>query len=168
MGTYRATDRARSELARLAAARLDNDGFRTEAAAILQYAIGFDGWCWMLTDPASRLPTRDIGENMIIDQDIRRFVRGHPEAWDGAGDRSAGQPVTVLSAMTGGDLAQDPKWREAFGPAGVGDHLRVRLMAGGTSWARLFIHRDSCGKFFSSDDSRLIAAVAPMLAARLR
>jgi DNA-binding CsgD family transcriptional regulator len=162
------TDRARNELARLTGARLDNDGFRWEAATILQRAIGFDGWCWMLTDPASRLPTRDIGENTVIDQDIRRFVRGHPEAWDPSRDPSAGQPVTVLSAVTGGDLAQDPKWREAFGPAGVGDHLRVRLTAGETSWARLFIHRDSCGKFFSTGDAGLFAAVAPMLAARIR
>lgn len=168
MGTKSAKDRARSELARLAAVRLDNDTFRQEAAAVLRRAIGFDGWCWMLTDPASRMPTRDIGENVIVDRAIRSFGRRHPEAWAVPRDQPAGQPVMVLSAMTGGDLAQDPAWREVFGPAGVGDHLSAPLMADGTCWAQLHIHRDSCGKFFSADDAGLIAAVAPMLAARIR
>ena len=76
-----AKDRARSDLARLAAARLDNDGSRWEAAAVLRRAIGFDGWCWMLADPGSRLPTRDLGENVIVNHAIRRFGRRHPEAW---------------------------------------------------------------------------------------
>ena len=168
MGTDSARQRARSDLSRLAAARLDNDGFRWEAAGILRRAIGFDGWCWLLTDPGSRLPTRDLGENMLVDQAIRSFVRRHPEAWDGPWDQSAGQPVTVISAVTGGDLARDPAWRETFGPAGVGDHLSAPLMADGTCWAQLHIQRDSCGEFFSADDAELIAGVAPMLAARIR
>jgi hypothetical protein len=81
MGTSRAKERARSELARLAAARLDNDGFRWEAAAILRRAIEFDGWCWQLTDPP-RLPTRNIGENGVTGQDIALFgcAPRHPRA----------------------------------------------------------------------------------------
>jgi DNA-binding CsgD family transcriptional regulator len=170
MGANRAKERAHSELARLAAARLDNDGFRWEAAAILRRAIGFDGWCWQLTDPAARLPTRNIGENRVTGQDIRLFgcFRRHPQAWDASRDWRAGQPVTVLSAVTGGDLAQDPAWREIFGPAGVGDYLNTPLMADGTCWAKLHVYREGCDKFFSTGDAELIAAVAPMLATRLR
>lgn len=168
MGTNSSKDRVRSELARLAAARLDNDGFRREAAAILRRAIGFDGWCWMLTDPGSRLPTRDLGENMIVDQAIRRFSLRHPDAWDGPQDRSAPRPVIVMSAVTGGHLARDLAWREMFGPAGVGDHMSAPLVADGMCWAQLHIHRDSSGEFFSADDAELIAGVAPMLAARIR
>jgi DNA-binding CsgD family transcriptional regulator len=168
MGTNRAKDRARSELARLAAAHRDNDAFRWEAAAILRQVIGFDGWCWMLTDPWTGLPSRDVGENVIVDQAIRGFVRRHPDAWGGPWDPSRQQPVTVTSAVTGRDFARDLAWRETFGPAGVGDHLSALLIADGTCWARLHIHRDSSGEFFSADDAEFVAGVAPMLAARIR
>ena len=166
MGTNGAKDRVSSELARLVADQLDDDEFRWEAAAVLRRAIGFDGWHWILTDPGSQLPTRDIGENMIP---IRSYGRRHPEAaWDSSEDRSARQPVTVLSAVTGGDLARYQPWRETFGPAGVGDYLEAPLTADGTCWAQLRFWRDSCGKFFSANDADLTAAVAPMLAARIR
>jgi DNA-binding CsgD family transcriptional regulator len=168
MGTNGVKDRARSELARLAAARCDNDAFRWEAASILRHAIGFDGWCWMLADPWTGLPTRDVGENVIIDRAIRCFVRRHPDAWGGCWDPSRQQAVTVTSAVTGRDLARDLAWRETFGPAGVGDHLSAWLVVDRTCWARLHIHRDSSGEFFSADDAEFVAGVAPMLAARIR
>jgi DNA-binding CsgD family transcriptional regulator len=162
-----ARDRARADLARLAAARLDNDGFRWEAAATLRRAIGFDGWCWLLADPGARLPTRDLGENMMGGQSIRRFSRRHPEASAIPWERSA-RPVAVTSAMTGGDLARDPAWRQTFGPAGIGDYLSVPLMADGTCWAQLHLHRDSSAGFFSSEDAGFVAEMAPILATRLR
>jgi DNA-binding CsgD family transcriptional regulator len=167
MSANSAKDRARRDLARLAAARLDNDGFRWEAAAILRRAIGFDGWCWLLADPGARLPTRDLGENVIAAQFIRRFSRRHPEAWAVPWERSA-RPVAVTSAVTGGDLARDSAWRQTFGPAGVGDYMSAPLMADGTCWAQLHLHRDSSGGFFSADDAGFVAEVAPMLATRLR
>jgi DNA-binding CsgD family transcriptional regulator len=167
MGTNSARDRARADLARLAAARLDNDGFRWEAAAVLRRAVGFDGWCWLLADPGARLATRGLGENVVVHQFIRRFSRRHPEASALPWERSA-RPVAVTSAVTGGDLARDPAWRDTFGPAGVGDYLSVPLMADGTCWAQLHLHRDSSAGFFSSDDAGFVAEVAPLLATRLR
>ena len=167
MAANSAKDRVRADLARLAAARLDNDGFRWEAATILRRVIGFDGWCWLLADPGARLPTRDVGENAVAGQSVRRFSRHHPEAGAVPWQRSA-RPVTVTSAVTGGDLARDPAWRETFGPAGVGDYLSAALMADGTCWAQLHLHRDSSAPFFSADDAEFVAWVAPMLAARLR
>jgi DNA-binding CsgD family transcriptional regulator len=167
MGPNSARDRARADLARLAAARLDNDGFRWEAAATLRRAVGFDGWCWLLADPGARLPTRDLGENMMAGQSIRRFSRRHPEASAIPWERSA-RPVAVTSAVTGGDLARDPAWRQTFGPAGIGDCLSVPLMADGTCWAQLHLHRDSSAGFFSSDDAGFVAEMAPILATRLR
>jgi DNA-binding CsgD family transcriptional regulator len=167
MGTNTATDRARADLARLTEARLDNDGFRWEAAAVLRRAVGFDGWCWLLTDPGARLPTRDLGENVVGGQSVRRFSQRHPEASALAWQRSAG-PVIVTSAVTGGDLARDPLWRETFGPAGVGDYLGAPLIAGGTCWGQLHLHRDGSEGFFSAADAGFLAEVAPLLAARLR
>ena len=167
MAANSATDRARTDLARLAAARLDNDGFRWEAAATLRRVIGFDGWCWVLADPGARLPTRDLGDNAMAGQSIRRFSRRHPDAWAVPWRRSA-RPVAVTSAVTGGDLARDPVWRETFGPAGVGDYMSASLIADGTCWAQLHLHRDSSAGFFGANDAGFLAEVAPMLAARLR
>jgi len=167
MGASSVRDRARTDLAQLAAARLDNDAFRWEAAAILRRVIGFESWCWLLADPGARLPTRDLGENSVVDQFIRGFSQRHPEAWAVSGEKSAG-PVFVSSAVTGGDLAKDPAWRDAFGPAGDGDYMSARLVADGTDWAQLHLHRDSASPFFTEDDAEFVAAVAPMLAIRLR
>lgn len=167
MATSSAKNRARADITRLAAARLDNDAFRWEAAAIVRRVIGFDGWCWLLADPGARLPTRDLGENVLAGQSVRGFSRRHAEAWAVPWQRSA-RPVAVTSAVTGGDLARDAAWRETLGPAGVGDYLSVPLMADGTCWAQLHLHRDSSAEFFSADDEQFVAELAPMLAARLR
>jgi DNA-binding CsgD family transcriptional regulator len=167
MGANTTKDRARADLARLAAARLDNDGFRWEAASILRRAIGFDGWCWLLTDPGVRLPTRDLGENAIGGQSIRDFARRHPERGGTPWQRTNG-PVTVTSTLTDGDLAVDPAWRETLGPAGVGDYMSADLVADGTCWAQLHLHRVAAGGFFSADDAGFLAEVAPMLGRRLR
>ena len=57
-------------------------------------------------------------------------------------------PAQVLgaAAVTGGDLARDLAWRDTFGPAGVGDYLSVPLMADGTCWAQLHLHRDGAAR----------------------
>ena len=165
MATNSAADKVRSELARLAAARMNDDEFRWEAAAVLRRAVGFDGWCMLLTDPGARLPTRDIGE--VVDLGIRRLARRLPGMFMG-GRGPARRPVVVTSEATGGDLAADPLWREVFGPAGIGDHLSAPLLADGTCWGQLHIYRDSSGAHFGKDDAELVAAVTPLLAARLR
>jgi DNA-binding CsgD family transcriptional regulator len=164
---YSLRDRARTDLARLAASRLDGDGFRSEAAAILRRAIGADGWYSLLVDPGAGLPTRQLGENAIVGQSIRDFCLRHPELTGFPWQFPAG-PVSVTSAVTGGDLARDAAWRETFGPAGMGDQIRVKLVADGMCWAQLHLHRDSDGRFFTTDDAALVAEVAPLLATRLR
>ena len=168
MGTNSVKDRARSELTRLAAARLDNDEFRQEAAALLRRAVGFDGWCWMLTDPAARLPIRGIGENLIVNRDIRRFTRILLNAWEDAREQFAPRPVAVLSVATGGDLSRDRLSRDFLGPAGAGDLMSAPLVADGVCWAQLYIYRDGSGRYFTEEDAGFVAGVAPMLAARLR
>jgi DNA-binding CsgD family transcriptional regulator len=164
---YSVRDRAQADLAKLAGARLDSDGFRWEAAAILRRAIGVDGWYWLLVDPGAGLPTRQLGENAIVGQSIRHFYLRHPELTALPWELSAG-PVSVTSAVTGGDLARDLAWRETFGPAAMGDQIRAPLIADGLCWAQLHLHRDSDSGSFTADDAGFVAEVAPLLATRLR
>ena len=177
MGTYTARDRARAALVSLAEGTPDSVSFRHEAIAIVHRAIGVDGWGWLLTDPGARLPVHVSGENRVVDQALRRFFRMLPQAWDepgGPGSQSPRQglatsgPVTTLSAQTGGDLHRDLSWREVWGPAGVGDKMRVQLNAGGACWALVHLHRDSSRTHYSEEDVKFAAGVAPLLAPRIR
>src|SRR5271165_5767732 len=120
MGTYTARDRARTALVSLAGGTPDSVSFRHEAIAILDRAIGVDGWGWLLTDPGARLPVHVSGENRVVDQALRRFFRMLPQAWNepgGPGSQpprrglATSGPVTTLSAQTGGDLNRDLSWR---------------------------------------------------------
>ena len=172
MQTDTARRSARSALARLVRADMDNDTFRLEAAAVLRQAMGFDWWCWTLLDPGARLPTRYLAAAAPVDQAARRFCR---LPWDdvAAAIPAAGRPrapsaVTVLSAATGGDLRRDECWRELLGPAGTGDSLAARLIADGNCWALLHAGRDSSSRWFSEDETAFLADLAPLLAGRLR
>lgn len=178
MGTYTARDRARAALVSLAEGEPDSDSFRHEAIAILHRAIGVDGWGWLMTDPGAGLPVHDFGEHMICDQELRRFFRMAPQAWNEPGVPGSRPPprgpavrtlpATTLSAATGGDLRRDLSWREVFGPGGVGDKMRVQLNAGGMCWALLHLHMDISSKHYNQDDIEFAAVVAPLLGARVR
>ena len=161
----------------------DNDSFRYEAVALLRQAVGFDWWCWPLIDPGTRLPTRYVGVESAVDRDYRRFCRLliGPGAWGDLGASAGGRgrrasqgrvrqvPVAAaISTATSGDLSRDPLWREMLGPAGAGDVLNVMLAADGACWGQLHLGRDKPGRWFSEDDERLLAELAPLIAARLR
>ena len=120
---------------------------------------------------------RSLGENRVVSQALRRFFRMLPDAWSepgGPASRPPGrgaavsEPVTTLSAATGGDLRRDLSWREVWGPAGVGDKMRVRLTTGGMCWALLHLHRDGSSGHYGEEDIRFVADVAYLLAPRLR
>ncbi|MBV9206809.1 MAG: helix-turn-helix transcriptional regulator [Actinobacteria bacterium] len=168
MSTETARRRVRDQIARLARADLDNDGFRLAAADALRQAVGFDWWCWTLLDPAAGLPTRYLSTNPIIGGAQRRFYRMLPDTAQPSPEWRSRQPVTILSAATGGDLHRSRLWRELLGPRGGGDQLMARLTAGGDAWAHLDLGREQSSGWFTPDDADFMASLAPLLAARLR
>jgi DNA-binding CsgD family transcriptional regulator len=161
---------ARNTLGRLARAQMDNDVFRWEAAEVLQRAIGFDTWCWVLLDPATGLFTRYTVTNPVIGHAPRRFFPLDLQSSTTGPPPGLPRPpdVSVLSAATGGALDRDPRWREMLGPGGLGDQLCARLAADGVGWAYLTLYRDEDRAWFNPGDAAFIAGVAPLLAARLR
>src|SRR5689334_14991304 len=58
----RARNRCRERIEALAGSGLDADAVRREAIEVLRPAVGFDRWCWPLTDPDSGLSVSGIGE----------------------------------------------------------------------------------------------------------
>ena len=171
MPTDTAQRSARSALARLARADLDNDAFRLEAVAVLRQAIGFDWWCWTLLDPGARLPTRYLSAYAPIEPAMRRFCQ---LTWDdvapipAAGGPRARGSFAALSAATSGDLRRDACWRDLLGPAGTGDSFTAPLMADGNCWALLHAGRDSSSRWFSEDETAFLAELAPLLAGLVR
>jgi DNA-binding CsgD family transcriptional regulator len=128
----------------------------------------------MLVDPVALLPTRELGQNTIVDQAMRRFLRMVPEAREPGRQRPRRGPahraslVTVLSAETGRDLSRDLSWREVFGPAGVGDKMSAQLVADGACWGMLHLHRDRSSRYYSQEDAEFVSEVAPLLARGLQ
>jgi len=120
----RARTRARERLETLAQADLDSEGTRREAIAALRPAVGFERWCWPLTDPASALSTSGIAE-FDLWAELPRIAILHEH-----GDITSrpslvlGERASItLSAATTGDLARSMRWRECLRPHGVGDEL---------------------------------------------
>ena len=132
-------DRARSALQKLSRARLDWPAFSDEAAGQLQRSVGFDGWCFAQTDPATLLPARAAVSNSPVTASQQRFWQIEhqlPDVNKLAALVRSHQPARALSTSTGGDLARSRRWDEIMRPAGAGDELRAALQIGGQCWDR--------------------------------
>lgn len=115
---------ARERLDLLAEGSLDAEEARREAIEVLRGAVGFERWCWPLTDPLSGLSVGGIGEVDFWPQLPRLLaletygdLTGKPQLVIGR------QAAVALSAATGGDLARSRRWRECLDPYGIGDEL---------------------------------------------
>ena len=143
-----------------------NDGLLTRLGSV----IGFDGAFLAAVDPATLLYTR-------------AFRRGMPPEASGAflsaefGVDDVNQlrqlvrlpsPVGWLDQATGGDRTAARRYREAMEPYGLGDELRVALLADGTCWGLLCLHRAQARSGFDAADAARLGAVAPHIAAALR
>lgn len=143
-----------------------SDGLLARLAAV----IGFDGAFLAAVDPATLLYTR-------------AFRRGMPPEASGAflaaelGVDDVNQlrqlvrlptPVGWLDQATGGDRMAARRYRQAMAPYGLGDELRVALIADGTCWGLLCLHRAQARAGFDAADAVRLGALAPQLAAALR
>ena len=143
-----------------------NDGLMTRLGAV----IGFDGAFLAAVDPATLLYTR-------------AFRRGMPPEASGAflaaefGVDDVNQlrqlvrlpsPVGWLDRATAGDRMAARRYREAMQPYGLGDELRVALLADGTCWGLLCLHRAQARAGFDAADATRLDALAPHIAGALR
>jgi DNA-binding CsgD family transcriptional regulator len=168
----RARSRCREKLTLLSRSTLDVDSLRLEAIAELRRAIGFDLWCSPLVDPDSLIPHRPVVSDalpfgarlprmLVQDQAADELVSRAKLA------RSA-DPVCVLSAATGGDLARSRRWRECGWPVGMGDELRAAVVDEQGCWASFELMRGSDDPPFEPEDADLMRDAARILAGRMR
>jgi DNA-binding CsgD family transcriptional regulator len=165
----RARARARERLAALAHAQLDSEEARREAIAVLRPAVGFERWCWPLTDPASALSTSGIAE-FDLWAEVPRIaaLEEHGDLTSKPGLALGERASVTLSAATGGDLARSIRWRECLRPYGVGDELMTVCRDRHGCWASVELMRDSDDPPFSDEDAALLHDLAPILATVIR
>jgi DNA-binding CsgD family transcriptional regulator len=143
-----------------------SDGLLTRLGA----AIAFDGAFLAAVDPATLLYTRAsrwgmppeasgafLAAEFGVDDvnQLRQLVR-QPS------------PVGWLDQATGGDRTAARRYREAMEPYGLGDELRVALLADGTCWGLLCLHRAQARAGFDAADAARLARMAPHIAGALR
>ena len=165
----RARHRARERLQALAEAELDPEDARRAAIAALRPAVGFDRWCWPLTDPATALATGGIGEfdfwpslPRLIALEEHGDVTSKPQLVVGA------RASVTLSAATGGDLARSRRWRECLRPYGIGDELMTACRDRQGCWGSVELMRSSDDPDFDEADAQLLHELAPTLGRLLR
>jgi DNA-binding CsgD family transcriptional regulator len=153
----RARTRARERLESLAHARLDSEEARREAIAVLRPTVGFERWCWPLTDPASALSVSGIA-----------VLEEHGDLTSKPGLALGRRASVTLSAATRGDLARSVRWRECLRPYGIGDELMAVCRDRHGCWASIELMRDSDDPPFSDEDAALLHELAPVLATLIR
>jgi DNA-binding CsgD family transcriptional regulator len=171
MGVVRERERrrVRERLETLVDARLGAEEARYAAIAALRRAVGFERWCWPLTDPGSTVSTSGIGEldfwpalPRLAALEEHGDVTSKPRL--ALGPRAS----VALSAATNGDLARSPRWRECLQPYGIGDELMTVCRDRHGCWGSVELMRDSDDPAFAEDDARLLDELAPLLGTVIR
>jgi DNA-binding CsgD family transcriptional regulator len=165
----RARHRAHERLEALAEAELDPEDARRAAIAALRPAVGFDRWCWPLTDPATALSTSGIGE-LDFWQSLPRLValEEHGDITSKPRLAVGGRASVTLSAATRGDLARSRRWRECLRPYGIGDELMTACRDRQGCWGSVELMRSGDDARFDEADAQLLHDLAPTLGRLLR
>jgi DNA-binding CsgD family transcriptional regulator len=170
VATARERGRSRERLEQLSESSLDCESLQREAIAELRAVIGFDRWCWPLSDPEAMVPLSGIAEHDYgagVGRLLELEYSGHDFATMRELARSA-NPAGMLSAETRGDLARSPRWDEVLRPVGIGDEAAVACRDALGCWGWIKAYRDGDDGFFAQDDLELLAQVGPTLGSALR
>jgi DNA-binding CsgD family transcriptional regulator len=165
----RARSRARERLDALAHSGLDDEEARREAIAVLRPAVGFERWCWPLTDPVSALSISGIAEfDLWAELPRIAVLEEHGDVTSKPGLVLGERASVSLAAAAGGDLARSTRWRECLQPYGIGDELMTACRDRHGCWGSVELMRDGTDPPFSDDDTAFLHELAPTLAQLIR
>jgi DNA-binding CsgD family transcriptional regulator len=170
VSTARDRGRSRERLEQLSESSLDRESIQLEAIAQLQAVIGFDRWCWPLSDPETLVPLsgaaeHDYGPNVGRSLELE-YSGGDFATMDVLARRV--NPAASLSAETKGDLARSPRWDQVLRPVGIGDEAVVACRDAVGCWGWIKAYRDDDDASFAEEDLGLLAKVGPALGSALR
>jgi len=165
----RGRNRVRERLETLADARLDAEQAQHVAIDVLRPAIGFERWCWPLTDPSSALSNGGTAEFDLWSEVPRiATLEEHGDVTSKPRLVLGAHASASLHAATGGDLARSRRWRECLQPYGVGDELMTVCRDHHGCWGSVELMRDSDDAPFSDDEVHFLHELAPLLATLVR
>jgi hypothetical protein len=170
VATARERGRCRERLERLSESSLDCESLQREAIAELRAVVGFDRWCWPLSDPEALVPLSGTAEHdygPAVGRSLELEYSGDDFATMGALALRA-NPAGSLSAETRGDLARSPRWDEVLRPVGIGDEAAVACRDRLGCWGWIKAYRDEDDASFAEQDLELLAQVGPSLGSALR
>ncbi len=159
-----------ADIERLSTDGLDLDSFRREALRRLRSTVSIDAAFFASVDPTTMLFTSALAETplaavtaLFIDNeyahdDVNKFARL----------AAASDPVGSLDQSTNSDRSTSARYRDVLAPIGMGDELRVALVAGGVCWGVLCLHRTVSPLGFDAAEVDFVRRVAPFLAGGLR
>jgi DNA-binding CsgD family transcriptional regulator len=170
VATERARTRCRERLEALAGSGAGLDTLRLEAIALLRAAIGFGRWTIMLVDPGSLVLHDGVCDTGLLAE--LAWLNVHDAGLRDVNNITmlarSRDPVGLLSAATGGDLARCYRWRRIYAPAGFGDELRAAAVDQRGCWADVHLFRDSDDRPFSAADAQLLRDTSATLARAVR
>ena len=149
--------------------QLDPEQARLAAIEELRRAVGFERWCWPLTDPDSGLAMSGIAE-FDIWPSLPRFValQEHGDILSKPRLLFGPQASIALSALTDGAIERSRTWKECLEPYGIGDMLLTACREREGCWGSVELMRDSDDRAFNDDEVRLLNDVSSMLGTLLR
>ncbi len=174
--TYRAPvtkarwDRQIAGIAALSSLGFDSTAFRGEALRRLRAVVSIDAAFFATVDPVTLLFTSAVAEEplgaataLFLDNEF-----AHDDVNKFASLANSPDHVGSLDRATRGDRASSSRYRDVMAPLGLGDELRVALIAGGTCWGVLCLHREDSPLGFSADEIDLLRRLGPHLGEGLR
>ena len=162
-----AVDQCLTLMDHVAPARLELGEYAATVLPALKRAVGFDGWCLEIADPASGLPMTAEVDNAPLGDRLPEFWRFEFPV----GDDARGvwvHPGQVSAAASRPDPVGTRRFHELLRPGGVADELRSTLVADRLKWGSLALFRSQGASPFTEADRGAVAEVLPRLATGAR
>lgn len=163
-------DRARRDIAALAAEGLGVRDTHAAAIDLIGRAVAVDLTCWAALDPETLSITgMTSGENRIPPQfevplAVAEYSPDEPHQF--AGMAAHGQAAARLSDLSPGERAGSRRLNEVWRPLGVDQEIRVLFQVDGACWGAAGMVRS--GPDFTSREEEFLLDVAPAVAAATR
>jgi DNA-binding CsgD family transcriptional regulator len=155
---------------RLRSERLPIPEFGDEALRRLRRVLAIDAAFFATVDPATLLFTSARTEEPL-GAAMPLFLEnefGHDDVNKFASLARSGHPVSSLDRATSHERAASPRYRDIMAGLGLGDEVRVALMAGGQCWGVLCLHREDSDLGFDEHEIDVLERTAPRIAEGLR
>ncbi|HEY2332186.1 MAG TPA: GAF domain-containing protein [Acidimicrobiales bacterium] len=149
---------------------LDAAEFRAETLRRLRQLVPIDAAFYATVDPVTLLFTSAMADDPL-GAATPRFLDnefGQPDVNKFADLADATDKLGTLDRATRGDRITSPRYRDVLRPLGLGDELRVALVAGGQCWGVLCLHREDGPTGFGDDEIDLVRQLGPSLGEGLR